>query len=104
MTLEVDTGAMRTHAAEVDELAGRLEGALDAGAATALRVDAFGFFCSFLVPFTSSVQLAGVAALATSAASMTGVASGLRSSADAYDLVDEVTHGALSEFVAGLPS
>jgi hypothetical protein len=104
VTLEVDTEALRAHANDVQHFADQIDGALDAGATTALADEAFGRICSFLVPLTSTVQAAGVGALGTSALTTIGIASGLRSTAAVYDTVDDLTHGALSELIAKLPS
>jgi hypothetical protein len=104
MTLEVDTAAVRAHASEVRALAGDLGGALDAGVSAALGAEAFGIICSFLVPVTSTVQLAGVGALAAAAQSMEGVADGLRETADGYDTVDDLTNGGLTTLIERLPS
>lgn len=99
MTLVVDTEAMRAHARDVRVLASDLDEALDAGLTAALDTGAFGLICSFLVPLTSTVQLAGVAALAASSASMDSIADGLTLSADGYDAVDGATHGALTKIL-----
>lgn len=104
MTLEVDTTALRTHATDVDGLADDLAGALDAGLTTALDVEAFGLICSFLVPITTTVQLAGVAALGAATDSMEGIAVGLRETADGYDTVDRLTNGGLTRLIEKLPS
>ncbi|MEP7766156.1 type VII secretion target [Sanguibacter sp. 25GB23B1] len=104
MTLEVDTEALRAHAGDVDYISQQLEGALDAGATTALATDAFGIICSFLVPFTTTVQLAGVAALVAASQTTSGIASGLRSTADAYDEVDDLSNGGLTALITRLTS
>ena len=104
MTLEVDTAAVRVHATEVSGLAEDLAGALDAGVTGALDVGAFGLICSFLVPVTSTVQLAGVGALAAASESMEGIASGLRETANGYDTIDDLTHGGLTALIERLTS
>lgn len=104
MTLEVDTAALRAHASEVRALAGDLSQALDAGVSAALDVGAFGLVCSFLVPVTSTVQLAGVGALAAASESMEGIADGLRETAEGYDTVDDLTHGGLTTLIERLSS
>ena len=104
MTLEVDTQALRAHAGDVDYIAVQLEEAIDAGATTALATEAFGLICSFMVPFTTTVQLAGVAAIEVAAATTSGVAAGLRTTASAYDTVDTATNGGLTTLLGKLPS
>lgn len=104
MTLVVDTDALRAHERDVRALASDLDGAVDAGMTAAMDVGAFGLICSFLVPITSTVQLAGVGAIAAAAASMDAIADGLRFSADGYDAVDDASHGALTRLIEELTS
>ncbi|MBZ2196501.1 type VII secretion target [Occultella gossypii] len=101
--LEVDTDAVRAHAADVSGIAARIgEATSAAGTAMTMGPHAFGILCSFLTLPANVVQGAGLAGIAGSQAVVGGLGTTLTSIADNYDAVDQVTAGRLTKFIESL--
>lgn len=90
MMLDVDTDALRAHAAELDRIAASGKEAVDAGRHVAVQGEAFGRICAFIGAALAPVQAAGVEAAreATAAVEVTGY--GVRGAAGGFDLAESV--------------
>lgn len=87
--VQVDTAALRKHATSLGAVADALRTAVDAGRQTAVASDAFGIFCSFLVPHASAIQQDGIDGLDAGISALAGVRVGLMDSATLYDDADD---------------
>ncbi|WP_154795259.1 type VII secretion target [Occultella kanbiaonis] len=101
--LEVDTDAVRAHAADVSGIAARIGDATSAaGEALTMGPHAFGILCSFLTLPANAVQGLGLVGIAGSQAVVGGLGNTLTSIADNYDAVDQATAGRLTKFIESL--
>ena len=95
---DVDTVAMRAHAARVHGLVSKADVAKDAAAEVSFHPEAFGRIGAALVyPLLAPLELAGRGATAMAGESLGATADGITGMADAYDAVDRSVEGFLRQ-------
>lgn len=90
MTIDVDTDALRAHAAELDRIAASGQEAVDAGRHVAVQGEAFGRICAFIGAALGPVQAAGVAAAREATYAVEATGDGVRGTAAGFDLAERV--------------
>jgi hypothetical protein len=84
----VDPAALERHAGAVDEVAGRVEQARDAGASVVVGAGAYGVLCGFLPMLLEPAQRQAVRTLTEVATGLRTGASGVRAAARSYVRLD----------------
>lgn len=86
---EVDTDAMRAHAAALEVVTRELQQARDAVTTVSAPSTAFGIICTpLLAPPVMAVEAIGITAVTAAAKAVGLTAEGIRAMADAYDAVE----------------
>ncbi len=98
----VDTAALRTHAAEVAQVASGLQTALQAVSHTSMSGNAFGMICSFFLAPATVLQSSGVAGMSSATKALNGAAAAMTAAAETYDAVDDATSGRLTTLLREL--
>lgn len=98
----VDTEALRSHAAEVAQVANGLQAAFQAVSHTSMSGNAFGTICSFFLAPATVLQSSGVASMTSATKALNGAAAAMSAAAQTYDAVDDATSGRLSQLLKEL--
>ncbi|MBC2932207.1 type VII secretion target [Nocardioides sp. zg-1228] len=90
MSIDVSLAAMRSHAGKVEHLKGRADSAVQAADSVSFHPNTFGKIGAALVyPLIAPLEVAGVGATRAASDSLSATATGMRSAADLFELVDE---------------
>lgn len=90
MTIDISLAAMRGHAGKVDHLKTQADRAVEAADSVSFHPNTFGKIGAALVyPLIAPLEVAGVGATRAASGSLSATATGMRASADLFELVDE---------------